>query len=251
LRLRPPPGWKPESSDAQGVIVRPAATPPAVETLQLDLPAPVKSGPKGIKVPYSEQALAQLTRDPEKVPAIEGKAAPEVKAQARPPSPAGANAVPTAEPAPVAAKPAASPMASTKAQEAALGADRQESFQWAWPTAGPLLHGFDEGPNPKGVAIGGNPGQSIVASAPGKVVYSGSALRGYGKLIIIKHDNTYLSVYAHNRELLVREGEHVSKGQRIAEMGNLDSDQIGLHFEIRRMGKPVDPLKYLPPQGTP
>ncbi len=75
-------------------------------------------------------------------------------------------------------------------------------------------------------------------------------LRGYGKLIIIKHDNTYLSVYAHNRELLVKEGERVSKGQRIAEMGNLDSERVGLHFEIRRLGKPVDPLAYLPPEGA-
>jgi lipoprotein NlpD len=256
LRLRPPPGWKPESADTQGVIVRPAATQPPVETLPLEAPPPVKSGPKGIKVPYSEQALAQLTRDPGKVPAIEGKAAAEVKPQARPqssPAPAAAPpaAATTSEPAPVLAKPATSPVASTKAQEPALGPERQEPLQWVWPTVGQLLHPFDEGPNPKGVAIAGNPGQAIVASATGKVVYSGSALRGYGKLIIIKHDNTYLSVYAHNRELLVKEGEHVSKGQRIAEMGSIDAGQVGLHFEIRRMGKPVDPLKYLPPQGSP
>ena len=115
-----------------------------------------------------------------------------------------------------------------------------------WPTAGKLLHPFNEGANPKGVAIGGTPGQPIVASAAGKVVYSGMGLRGYGKLIIIKHDNTYLSVYAHNRELLVKEGDYVGKGQPIAEMGNLDSERVGLHFEIRRLGKPVDPIQYLP-----
>jgi lipoprotein NlpD len=255
LRLRPPPGWKPESADTQTVIVRPAATQPQVESLPLDVPPPVKSGPKGIKAPYSEQALAQLTRDPGKVPAIEGKPAAEVKPQARPQSSPTPAAPPTAsstsEPAPMLAKPATSPVAATRASEPAAGPERQESLQWVWPTAGQLLHPFDDGPNPKGVAIAGNPGQAIVASAAGKVVYSGSALRGYGKLIIIKHDNTYLSVYAHNRELLVKEGEHVSKGQRIAEMGSIDSEQIGLHFEIRRMGKPVDPLKYLPPQGSP
>ena len=251
LRLVPPPGWKPESADTQAVVVRPAAAQPQVESLPLEAPPPVKSAPKGIKVPYSEQALAQLTREPGKVPTIESKPAAEVKPQARPQSSPAPTTAPTSEPAPMLAKPATSPVIPSKPQEAALGPERQESLRWVWPTAGQLLHPFDEGPNPKGVAIAGNPGQSIVASAAGKVVYSGSALRGYGKLIIIKHDNTYLSVYAHNRELLVKEGEHVSKGQRIAEMGSLDSEQVGLHFEIRRMGKPVDPLKYLPPQGSP
>ena len=82
------------------------------------------------------------------------------------------------------------------------------------------------------------------------MVYSGSGLRGYGKLIIIKHNNTYLSVYAHNRELLVREGQRVNKGQKIAEMGNSDTNRIALHFEIRRLGKPVDPLRYLPQEGA-
>ena len=87
----------------------------------------------------------------------------------------------------------------------------------------------------------------MIASAAGKVVYAGTGLRGYGKLVIIKHNATYLSAYAHNREILVKEGQQVTKGQKIAEMGNTDSDQVKLHFEIRRQGKPVDPLKYLPP----
>ena len=86
----------------------------------------------------------------------------------------------------------------------------------------------------------------MVASAGGKVVYAGSGLRGYGKLVIIKHNKTYLSVYAHNSEILVKEGQTVTKGQKIAEMGNTDADQVKLHFEIRRLGKPVDPLKFLP-----
>ncbi len=100
--------------------------------------------------------------------------------------------------------------------------------------------------NRKGVDIVGQRGQTVVASASGKVVYSGSGLRGYGKLIIIKHNKTYLSAYAHNDQILVKEGQSVSKGQKIAEMGNSDADQVKLHFEIRKLGKPVDPAKYLP-----
>jgi len=244
LRLRPPPGWKPDPSD-QPVVVRPVVTVPQVESRPLDLP-PVKSGPKGVKVPYSDQALAQLTHDPDKAPAADAKPPAEPKPAARTQSAlATPPAVQTLEPAPTSAK-VATPVAVPKAGEP----EGNDAAQWIWPTAGPLLHGFDEGPKPKGVAIAGHPGQPIAASAAGKVVYSGSALRGYGKLVIIKHDNTYLSVYAHNRELLVKEGERVSKGQKIAEMGSLDSDQVGLHFEIRRQGKPVDPLKYLPPQAS-
>ena len=113
-----------------------------------------------------------------------------------------------------------------------------------------MLHAFSEGANPKGVAIGGERGQAILAGAAGKVVYSGSGLRGYGKLIIIKHSDTYLSVYAHNRALLVKEGERVVRGQKIAEMGDSDSERVSLHFEIRRLGKPVDPLQYLPAGGA-
>ena len=140
---------------------------------------------------------------------------------------------------------AAGPAAKTKA-----AVSNPQDSAWVWPARGTLLHGFNEGPNPKGVAIGGELGQAIVASADGKVVYSGSGLRGYGKLVIIKHDSTYLSVYAHNRTLLVKEGERVTKGQKIAEMGNTDAGRVALHFEIRRLGKPVDPLQYLPGQGA-
>jgi lipoprotein NlpD len=97
----------------------------------------------------------------------------------------------------------------------------------------------------KGIDIGGKTGQPVFASAKGKVVYSGAGLRGYGKLIIIKHNKTYLTAYAHNSQLLVKEGQAVNKGQKIAEMGNTDADQVKLHFEIRRFGKPVDPQKHL------
>jgi lipoprotein NlpD len=98
----------------------------------------------------------------------------------------------------------------------------------------------------KGIAIAGKLGQPVLASAPGRVIFSGTGIRGFGKLIVIKHNNTYLSVYAHNSELVVKEGQNVTKGQKIAEMGNSDADQVKLHFEIRRFGKPIDPLKLLP-----
>ena len=113
------------------------------------------------------------------------------------------------------------------------------------PTLGKVIAEFSESDNRKGVDISGTKGQNIVASAAGKVVYSGNGLRGYGKLIIIKHNNTYLSAYAHNDQVIVKEGQSVSKGQKIAEMGNTDSEQVILHFEIRKLGKPVDPYKYL------
>jgi lipoprotein NlpD len=116
-----------------------------------------------------------------------------------------------------------------------------------WPVRGPILGTFDDAKN-KGLNIGGAAGDPVNASADGRVVYSGNGLRGYGNLIIIKHDATFLTAYAHNRALMVKEGDAVTKGQKIAEMGNSDSDRVMLHFEVRRQGKPVDPLKYLPPQ---
>jgi lipoprotein NlpD len=116
-----------------------------------------------------------------------------------------------------------------------------------WPARGPILGTFDDAKN-KGLNIGGAAGDAVNASADGRVVYSGNGLRGYGNLIIIKHDATFLTAYAHNRALMVKEGDAVTKGQKIAEMGNSDSDRVMLHFEVRRQGKPVDPLKYLPPQ---
>ena len=258
LRLRPPPGWKPDPSE-EGVVAGAVAAEPPIESKPLEAPPPppVKSTPKGIKAPYSEQALAQLTRDPTKAPSSpEPKPAapepkPEPKSEPRAAAPASTAAASSAVAAVSPKAPAPSVQATPpKPDEKPSNAALPDSVQWVWPTTGKVLHPFNQGPNPKGVAIGGSAGQAIVASAAGKVVYSGSGLRGYGKLIIIKHNNTYLSVYAHNRELLVKEGERVSKGQRIAEMGSTDSDRVGLHFEIRRLGKPVDPLKYLPPEGA-
>ena len=109
------------------------------------------------------------------------------------------------------------------------------------------MAGFDDAKN-KGLDIAGRAGDAVIASADGRVVYAGSGLRGYGNLIILKHNNTFLTAYAHNQTLLVKEDQTVKKGQKIAEMGNSDSEKVKLHFEIRRQGKPVDPAKYLPPK---
>ena len=193
-----------------------------------------KTEPRAMKLPYSEQALAQLERPPISI--------------AAPPAPAIA-------PATAAAPASATAPASTNIAKATPS--RPESarvpeiddakLDWAWPTSGKVIAGFSEGSNLKGIDIGGKAGQPVLASAAGRVVYAGAALRGYGKLVIVKHNNTYLSAYAHNREILVKEGQQVSKGQKIGEMGDTDADQVKLHFEIRRLGKPIDPAKFLPP----
>lgn len=126
---------------------------------------------------------------------------------------------------------------------AASGADDDLGF--IWPANGTLLAGFDEARN-KGYDISGKAGDPVLAAADGRVVYAGAGLRGYGNLIILKHNNTFLTAYAHNQALLVKEDQSVRKGQKIAEMGNTDADRVKLHFEIRRQGKPVDPSRYLP-----
>ena len=123
--------------------------------------------------------------------------------------------------------------------------DNDEKVDWSWPVAGRIVARFADPAN-KGVDISAKLGDPVFASAPGRVVYSGSGLRGYGKLIIIKHNPTYLSAYAHNNQILVKEGQNVAKGQKIGEVGATDSAAPKLHFEIRRLGKPVDPLKFLP-----
>jgi lipoprotein NlpD len=116
---------------------------------------------------------------------------------------------------------------------------------WSWPTQGKVVGTFNEASN-KGIDIAGKEGQAITASSAGKVIYAGSDLRGYGKLVIIKHNNTFLSVYAHNSKILVKEGQAVNAGQKIAAMGSTDTNTVKLHFEIRERGKSVDPAKYLP-----
>ena len=136
------------------------------------------------------------------------------------------------------------PAVAGRAPDAAAADDE---VPWGWPTAGAptVLAGFDESRN-KGLDIGGKAGDAVLASADGRVVYAGAGLRGYGNLIILKHNNTYLTAYAHNQALLVKEDQNVRKGQKIAEMGNSDADRVKLHFEIRKQGKPVDPSRYLP-----
>lgn len=138
---------------------------------------------------------------------------------------------------------AASPASSATSSSQTIVND--EGLAFAWPHPGPLLAGFDEAKN-KGLDFAGKAGDPVLASADGKVVYAGSGLRGYGNLVIIKHNNTFLTAYAHNQALLVKEDQQVTKGQRIAEMGSTDADRVKLHFEIRRQGKPVDPAKLLP-----
>ena len=175
----------------------------------------LKREPKAGKEPYSDEALAQA----------QNPNAGAVKAT----EPSAANGGET--------KPEAKP-----ADAAATGPDE---LNWIWPANGKIVGTFSEG-GIKGVDIAGKAGDPVIAASDGKIVYSGTGLRGYGKLVIIKHNATYLSAYAHNQTILVKEGQTVSKGQKIAEMGNSDAEQVMLHFEVRRQGKPVDPLKYLP-----
>jgi lipoprotein NlpD len=121
----------------------------------------------------------------------------------------------------------------------------EDTAFFSWPASGSISAGFDELKN-KGIDINGKVGDPVYAAADGRVVYAGSGLRGYGNLVIVKHANNYLTAYAHNQTLLVKEDQSVKKGQKIAEMGSSDSEQVKLHFEIRRQGKPVDPAKLLP-----
>ena len=168
----------------------------------------LKTEPKALKLPYSKQAIAKLKAPEEALPA------------------------------------AAKNPKNEKPTELNAAARDKGGIKWIWPTEGRVSSHFSQ--STKGMDISGKTGQPVLASAAGKVVYSGTGLRGYGKLIIIKHNNAYLSAYAHNNKLLVKEGQIVSRGQVIAEMGKTDSNLVRLHFEIRKNGKPVDPLKYLP-----
>lgn len=187
--------------------------PPNADPSMTGNTANYKREPLAGKVPYSDEALAQA-ENPTTLPEIKTD---DVTPEAKP-----------AEPAPA----------------PALTGDE---LAWIWPANGKTIGTFSDAGS-KGVDIAGKAGDPVIASSDGKVVYSGTGLRGYGKLVIIKHNNTYLSAYAHNQNILVKEGQSVIKGQKIAEMGNTDADQVKLHFEVRRQGKPVDPLKYLPPR---
>lgn len=198
---------------------------PTAEAKPLSSTEPsLKTEPKATKQPYSDLALAHLEK-PVAKPAPVALPKPEIT-KAEPPKPILA-------PEPI--KP---------------DAGEEDAVDWGWPASGKILASFNDNGNSKGVDIGGNLGQAVNASASGKVVHTGSTLRGYGKLIIIKHNKSYFSVYAHNNQVLVQEGQGVVKGQKIAEMGSSDADRVKLHFEIRHLGKPADPLKYLPNDRT-
>ncbi|WP_025918249.1 peptidoglycan DD-metalloendopeptidase family protein [Herminiimonas sp. CN] len=195
----------------------------AVEVHALSAPAAAsgsagnnKTAPRGDKRPYSESALAELQK-PEAAAAI---AAAKV--------PASSTAA-----------------ASVKADPAKIADTDDGGIGWIWPAEGKVIASFDEGKN-KGIDISGKLGQRVLAAGAGKVMYAGSGIRGYGNLVIVKHTNNLLSAYAHNKTINVKEGQSVSKGQVIAEMGNTDADAVKLHFEIRQQGKPVDPSKFLP-----
>lgn len=196
----------------------------AVESESLEIQ--VKDQPKAIKLPYSEQAMAEIMSQQESPRKSAAKEASKV-----------AEPEPKPEPEP-------EPKASAAANNAGIDAD--DAIDWGMPTNGTVISAYSESGNRKGIDVAGTLGQPVLASATGKVVYSGSGLRGYGKLVIIKHNKTYLSAYAHNDQILVKEGQSVTKGQKIAEMGRTDSDQVKLHFEIRKLGRPVDPSQFLP-----
>ena len=173
-------------------------------------------------------ATAPVTRTPTPTPAPPPSSAPV--------------ATPVPTPPPLVRAPQPVPPASTPVKSVTRSASG-----WAWPANGPIIGRFSSnGSLNKGIDIAGELGQPVLAASDGSVVYAGSGLRGYGELVIIKHNDTYVSAYGHNRRLLVQEGQQVKAGQTIAEMGSTGTDRVKLHFEIRRQGKPVDPQQYLP-----
>ncbi len=172
---------------------------------------------------------------------------PPPKADAKPldpkasPTTPGAPGTPTAGAVPPGAVATVPPTPAA----AATGREGDDDMNWLWPANGPVAGTFDEVKN-KGVDIIGKAGDPVYAAADGRVIYAGGGVRGYGNLIILKHNNTYLTAYSHNQTLLVKEEQAVRRGQKIAEMGSTDADRVQLHFEIRKQGKPVDPTKFLP-----
>ncbi|HTH44348.1 MAG TPA: peptidoglycan DD-metalloendopeptidase family protein [Oxalicibacterium sp.] len=211
LRVAPPDASSKRA--ASGAQIGAVATSSGVETRSLSAPppanVPTKNGPHGEKRPYSDSTLAELQKPDNGI--------------APPTRPASA-VEPTAD------------KADSNAAEDAVA--------WTWPAEGKVVASFDEGR--KGIDIAGKSGQPVLAAGAGKVMYAGSGIRGYGNLVIVKHTGSLLSAYAHNKTILVKEGQNVTKGQKIAEMGDSDADSVKLHFEIRQQGKPVDPTKFLP-----
>ena len=205
------------STDASAVAAAPAASPDNA------LPA---------AKPITSSKLETRSLDAKPLPAASGSSTAAAASGASKPAPA--DAASAAVPAAATTTPAA-PAADRDADEPA----------WQWPASGPVVSSFEEGKR-KGLVISGKAGDPVYAAAGGFVVYAGSGLRGYGNLIIIKHSAQYLTAYAHNQTLLVKEDQQVRKGQKIAEMGSSDADRVQLHFEVRKQGKPIDPSKSLP-----
>lgn len=233
LRLTP--------SASSGTPVATTVTTPAttLPTTTTSVPIPdtvaVKQCPKGLKLPYSDEAVKQIA------PLSEGKCAlgPARVTKQASSAPKGIAVKKRDASTVVSVQQSARPETSLSSKPKT----HEDNVAWIWPTEGKILRAYSE--NNKGIDIGGQSGQPVLAAGPGKVVYSGNGLRGYGNLIIIKHNKAYLSAYANNSQLLVKEGQSVKQGQKIAEMGNTDADRVKLHFEIRRFGKPVDPMQYL------
>ncbi|WP_026354371.1 peptidoglycan DD-metalloendopeptidase family protein [Massilia niastensis] len=188
----------------------------AVQTQPVPTPPPAtpavprKTAPRADKKPYSEATVAETRETSPRADAVAPPVAPA------PSVPVGGSVIVD-----------------------------DEKLSWMWPSDGRIIATFDEGKN-KGIDIAGKMGQQVVAAGAGKVMYAGSGIRGYGNLVIVKHSNSLLSAYAHNRKIVVKEGDNVAKGQVIAEMGDSDADLVKLHFEIRQQGKPVDPARFLP-----
>ena len=227
LRLTPPSGQAKDGA---------VAAPPPPEQSGVAASSPgIKPYPKGLKLAYSTAAVQGIAAQ------SEGKHASDQSSGSAMGKTESSAAQPASVPQIHSSKTASE--AKSNSDASAPKASIEDEVSWTWPATGKLLRGFSD--SNKGADIGGRMGQPILAAGNGKVVYSGSGLRGYGKLIIIKHNKTFLSAYAHNSQLLVKEGQSVKKGQKIAEMGNTDADQVKLHFEIRRFGKPVDPMQYL------
>ena len=198
---------------------------PAPDPKPVVPPVPRKTTPRGDKRPYTEEALADLQKGDNGAPKV-ADARPDPKPDPKPERPVAAT------------PPAIAPGATVTATD-------NEKLSWMWPSDGKIVATFDEGKN-KGIDIAGRAGQQVMAAGAGKVMYAGSGIRGYGNLVIVKHSNSLLSAYAHNRNIVVKEGQSVNKGQVIAEMGDSDADSVKLHFEIRQQDKPVDPSRFLP-----
>jgi lipoprotein NlpD len=215
LRVAPP-------DHVAGVQTSPVAMPPS-DTRPVSAAVPKKSTPRGDKRPYTDATLAEMQKGEGAAKAAEGKPDKPERVET-----AGGGLA-----------------AGAIAPGAIVTATDDEKLSWMWPSDGRIVATFDEGKN-KGIDIAGKAGQQVMAAGAGKVMYAGSGIRGYGNLVIVKHSNSLLSAYAHNRSIVVKEGQTVTKGEKIAEMGDSDADSVKLHFEIRQQGKPVDPSRFLP-----